>query len=151
MKTRDRRPKTKDVQKGDAMKSRPVVVLAFAVAMSMPLFAHHGSAAFDTGKKVTLKGIVREWVYSNPHCLLRLEVKGDDGRVVQWVAEGQAPNVVFPAGYRRDSFKPGDEVTITIEPVKNGAPLGRILQAVLADGKTLGVASSAGGPPPPQP
>ncbi len=133
------------------MKSRPVVVLAFAVAMSMPLFAHHGSAAFDTGKRVTLKGTVQEWVYSNPHCLLRLEVKGDDGRVVQWVAEGQAPNVVFPAGYRRDSFKPGDQVTITIEPVKNGAPLGRILQAVLADGKTLGVASSAGGPQQPQP
>ena len=131
------------------MKSRPVVVLAFAVALSMPVFAHHGSAAFDTGKKVTLKGTVQEWVYSNPHCLLRLEVKGDDGRVVQWVAEGQAPNVIFPAGYRRDSFKPGDQVTITIEPVKNGAPLGRILQAVLADGKTLGVASSAGGPPQP--
>jgi hypothetical protein len=133
------------------MKSRPVVVLAFAVAMSMPLFAHHGSAAFDTGKKVTLKGTVQEWVYSNPHCLLRLEVKGDDGQVVQWVAEGQAPNVIFPAGYRRDSFKPGDQVSITVEPVKNGRNLGRILQAVLADGKTLGVASSAGGPSQPQP
>ena len=109
-----------DSSEGDAMKSRPVVVLAFAVALSMPLFAHHGSAAFDTGKKVTLKGTVQEWVYSNPHCLLRLEVKGDDGQVVQWVAEGQAPNVIFPAGYRRDSFKPGDQVTITVEPVKNG-------------------------------
>jgi Family of unknown function (DUF6152) len=127
------------------MKSRPVVVLAFAVALSMPLSAHHGSAAFDTGKKVTLKGTVQEWVYSNPHCLLRLEVKGEDGQVVQWVAEGQAPNVIFPAGYRKDSFKPGDQVTITVEPVKNGRPLGRILQAVLADGKLLGVASSAGG------
>ena len=92
------------------MKSRPVVVLVFAVALSMPLFAHHGSAAFDTGKKVTLKGTVQEWVYSNPHCLLRLEVKGDDGQVVQWVAEGQAPNVIFPAGYRRDSFKRGSGV-----------------------------------------
>jgi len=130
------------------MSSRPVVVLAFIVALSMPLLAHHGAAAFDTGKKVVLKGTVKDWVYSNPHCLLRLEVMGDDGKVVSWVAEGQAPNVIFPAGYRKDSFKAGDQVTITVEPVKNGLPLGRILQAVLADGQVLGVASSAGAPPP---
>ena len=130
------------------MSSRPVVVLAFIVALSMPLLAHHGAAAFDTGKKVVLKGTVKDWVYSNPHCLLRLEVMGDDGKVVSWVAEGQAPNVIFPAGYRKDSFKAGDQVTITVEPVKNGLPLGRILQAVLADGQVLGVASSAGASPP---
>lgn len=125
-----------------------VVTLVVGLVFSLPLFAHHGSAAFDTGKKVTLKGTVKEWVYSNPHCLLRLDVTGEDGQVVQWVAEGQAPNVIFPAGYRRDTFKPGDQVTIVVEPVKNGRPLGRILQAVLADGKTLGVASSGGAPPP---
>ncbi len=130
------------------MSSRPVVVLAFVVALSMPLLAHHGAAAFETGKKVVLKGTVKDWVYSNPHCLLRLEVMGDDGKVVSWVAEGQAPNVIFPAGYRKDSFKAGDQVTITVEPVKNGLPLGRIIQAVLADGQVLGVASSAGAPPP---
>ena len=119
-------------------------VTAVALLIPLPLAAHHGSAAFDTGKKVTLQGTVKDWVYSNPHCLLMLEVKGEDGQVVQWVAEGQAPNVIFPVGYRRNSFQPGDQVTITVEPVKNGRPLGRILQAVLADGKTLGVASSAG-------
>ena len=131
------------------MRSGLVVVVAVAAGLliPLPLFAHHGSAAFDTGKEVTLKGTVKEWVYSNPHCLLRLEVTGADGQVVQWVAEGQAPNVIFPAGYRRDSFKPGDQVTVTVEPVKQGRPLGRILQAVLANGKTLGRASSAGAIP----
>lgn len=131
------------------LRNRLVVALALVVALSMPVLAHHGSAAFDTGNKVVLKGTVKEWVYSNPHCLLRLDVMGDDGKVVSWVAEGQAPNVIFPAGYRKDSFKAGDQVTITVEPVKNGQPLGRILQAVLANGKVLGVASSAGTPPPP--
>lgn len=131
------------------MRSRLVIVLALVIGLMvpLPLFAHHGSAAFDTGKKVTLKGTVKEWVYSNPHCLLRIDVKGEDGQVVQWVAEGQAPNVIFPAGYRRDTFKFGDEVTVTVEPVKNGRPLGRILQVVFADGRTLGVASSAGAAP----
>jgi hypothetical protein len=119
-----------------------VSVIAVGLLMALPVAAHHGSAVFDTGKKVTLKGTVKEWVYSNPHCLLSLDVAGEDGKMVQWIAEGQAPNVIFPVGYRKDSFKAGDQVTVIVEPVKNGRPMGRILQAVLADGRTLGVASS---------
>ncbi|MBI4887302.1 MAG: hypothetical protein HY824_09425 [Acidobacteria bacterium] len=111
--------------------------------VALPAAAHHGSASFDTGKRVVLKGTVTEWLYSNPHCLLKIDVKGDDGKVVPWIAEGQAPNVIFPAGYRRDTFKYGDQVTITVEPFKDGRSIGRILQTVLADGRTLGVASSA--------
>jgi hypothetical protein len=113
-----------------------------ALLVAVPVFAHHGSASFDTGKRVTLKGTVTEWVYSNPHCLLKLDVKGEDGKVVPWIAEGQAPNVIFPAGYRKDTFKFGDQVTIIVEPFKDGRPIGRILQTTLADGKTLGAASS---------
>ena len=130
------------------MRNRLVMVLAAALAvlMSPPLIAHHGSAAFDTGKRMTLKGTVKEWVYTNPHCLLTLDVKGEDGQVVQWVAETQPPTSVFPAGYRKDSFRPGDEVTITVEPVKNGRPVGRILQAVLADGRILGNLAAGAAP-----
>jgi hypothetical protein len=129
------------------MRSGPVVALVIAARLLIapPLFAHHSSAAFDAGKKLILKGIVKEWVYSNPHCFLMLEVKGEDGRAVQWVAETQPPSAIFAAGYRRDSFKPGHQVTITVEPFKDGRPFGRILGAVLADGKTLGPAAS---PPP---
>jgi hypothetical protein len=137
------------------MKSARVVWLA-AVALllpvlSVPLSAHHGGASFDVGKRTTVKGTVKEWIYSNPHCLLMLEVKGDDGQVVAWVAEGQAPSVVFPAGYRRDTFKPGDQVTVIVEPFKDGRPMGRIIQAVLGNGRTLGAAQStqpAGGAAP---
>jgi hypothetical protein len=119
-----------------------VSVAVVGLLIPRPLAAHHGSAAFDTGKRVTLKGTVKEWIYSNPHCLLSLDVTGENGQVVKWIAEGQAPNVIFPVGYRKDSFKFGDQVTVTVEPVKNGRPMGRILQAVLADGKILGAASS---------
>ncbi len=131
------------------MRTWAVIVFAAVFALLIPrsLYAHHGSAAFDTGKTVVLKGVVKEWLYSNPHCLLRLEVTDADGKVVLWIAEGQAPNTIFPAGYRKDSFKAGDQVTITVEPVKENLPMGRILQAVLADGKVLGRASSAGAIP----
>jgi hypothetical protein len=120
------------------MRRRLVGVGAAAVLMSAPLLAHHGGAAFENGKSVTLKGTVTQWVYSNPHLLLTFDVKGDDGNAVQWVAETQAPNIMYPAGYRRDSFKPGDEVTVTVTPVKNGRPIGRILKVVTASGVTLG-------------
>jgi hypothetical protein len=121
-----------------------IVMLAVVPALLIPhsLFAHHSNAAYDIGKRVTLKGSVRQWVYSNPHCMLLLEVKGESGEVVVWINETQAPSVIFAVGYRRDSFKFGDQVTITVEPFKNGEPFGRILGAVLADGKVLGPAVS---------
>jgi len=126
------------------MRTRRVIVSIAAIALLVQsaLIAHHGAAAYDVGKKVVLKGTVKEWIYSNPHCLLTLEVTGEDGQPVKWIVEGQAPNVVYPAGYRKDTFTFGDQVTVTVEPVKNGRPMGRILAAVTADGKTLGAASS---------
>jgi hypothetical protein len=130
------------------MRGRLVIAWAVGVLMSVPLVAHHGGAAFDIGKSVTLKGTVTQWVYSNPHLLLTLDVKGEDGLVVKWLVETQAPGIMYPAGYRKDSFKPGDEVTVTAEPVKNGRPIGRIQKVVLANGTTLGGTSSVPIPPP---
>jgi len=131
------------------MRRWPVVGFMAVVGLlvHVPLRAHHGGAAFDVGKTVVLKGTVKEWLYSNPHCLLRLEVAAADGTVVVWIAEGQAPNTIFPAGYRKDSFTPGDQVTVTVEPAKEDRPMGRILESVLANGKKLGRASSAGAIP----
>src|SRR5437588_696737 len=107
--------------RGDAMRGKLFFVLVVGALMSAPLFAHHGSAAFENGKPVTLKGIVKGWTYQNPHCLLTLDVKGDDGTVVQWIVETQAPNIMYPAGYRKDSFKFGDGVTVVADPVKNSS------------------------------
>jgi hypothetical protein len=131
------------------MRGAGVIVLAATLGTLAPVTvaAHHGGTAFDVGKEVVIKGTVKEWIFSNPHCLLMLDVPGENGQDLQWVAEGQAPNVIFPVGYRKDSFKPGDVVTITVEPAKNGRTMGRILKAVLADGRTLDRASSSGSPP----
>jgi uncharacterized protein DUF6152 len=133
---------------------RTTLVMVFIVAVGLPivsgpLLAHHANAVFDVGKRVTVRGIVTEWFWANPHCLLRFDVKDDNGQVVRWVAETQAPPNMIPFGWTKQSFKPGDEVTLTLEPVKNGQPLGRILQAVLPDGRTLvaGAAGAAAGVP----
>src|SRR5712691_11048907 len=117
---------------------RILVAVASGVALlSISLVAHHATAVFDLGKRLTLTGTVTEWFWANPHCLLRFDVKDDSGQVVHWVAETQAPPNMIPFGWAKQSFAVDDRVTVTLEPVKNGQPLGRILQVLLPDGKTL--------------
>ena len=103
-----------------------------------PVVAHHGAATFDTTKKLTLKGTVVEWFWSNPHCFLRFDVKDDNGQLVHWVAEAQSGPNILTAGYTKQTFKPGDQISITLEPVRNGRPLGRMVSVITADGKKLG-------------
>ena len=122
------------------MKNNIVAALVLAAGvgtLSVPVFAHHGTAAFENDKKVTLKGTVAEWLWSNPHCLLQLEVKGDDGKVVRWVGEVQNPVSMTNLGWSKAAIKVGDEVTVTLLPVKNGQPLGRLVTVLLPNGKTL--------------
>jgi hypothetical protein len=124
---------------GNPMNKVLTVAGAIVVALTaMPLQAHHTGSTLLSETTVTLKGVVKNWLWSNPHCLLTLEVKGEDGQVVTWIVEAQAPNSIYPAGYRNNTFKSGDEVTVTINPVTNGRPYGRIDRVVLADGRTLG-------------
>ena len=130
------------------MKNRLAVTSAaticLLVASSLPLLAHHGAASFDTGKKLTLKATVTKWFWANPHCFLEFDVKDDTGNSVHWVAETSNPPDMMNRGWTRKSFSPGDQVTVTLEPVRNGAPLGRVLEVLLPNGQTL----SANGPPP---
>ena len=110
---------------------------AALLLVSVPLLAHHGAAALDTGKEITLKGTVTEWIWSNPHCFLKFAANDDTGSVRNWAVETQSPTSMTPRGWSRTSFKAGDEVTVTIEPVKNGQPIGRILHVILPNGQKL--------------
>ena len=124
-----------------------LITAAGVLLVSVPLIAHHGAAALDTGKEMTLKGTVTEWIWSNPHCFLQFDAKDDTGAVRNWAVETQNPTTMTQRGWSRTSFKSGDAVTVTIEPVKNGQPVGRILTVVLANGQTL-VAATATPPTP---
>jgi uncharacterized protein DUF6152 len=104
----------------------------------VPVFAHHGNSGLDPTKKVTLKGTVTEWVWANPHCWLKFDVKDDQGNVVHWVAEENAPSTLVNFGFTRQTFKPGDEVAVTMIVAKNGAASGRANQVVL-NGKAYAV------------
>ena len=110
--------------------------LLFSIlAAPFSVAAHHGAASFDTAVEVTLKGTVTEWQWFNPHCFLKFDVKGDDGTVKSWAVEAGNPTDMTKRGWSRLSFKPGDQVTVTLQPVKTGAPVGRIRTVALADGR----------------
>ena len=111
------------------------LVAALAVIGSATLVAHHGAASFDTEKEVTLKGPVTEWLWANPHCFLKVDAKDDTGEVRTWNVEFGNPTDISTQGYRRNTFKPGDQVTVVVQPVKSGAPVGRVRSVTLADGK----------------
>jgi hypothetical protein len=120
-----------------SLRKKLATILLGFLAVSVPLLAHHGAAAYDTSKKLALKGTVTEWFWANPHCFLRFDVKDEKGNVVHWAAEASNPSDMVNLGWSKQSFKPGDEVTVTVEPVKNGLPIGRVEQVVLASGQIL--------------
>ena len=120
------------------MKTLFTAGLLAALLFSVPVFAHHGSASFDVGKKLELKGTVTEWIWTNPHCWLKFDVKDEKGNTVNWVAETSNAADMIERGWSKAIFKAGDEITVTIEPVKNGKPVGRVLSVILPNGKTLG-------------
>jgi len=115
--------------------------ISFAVLglllVSVSLFAHHGYAAYDTDKKVTLKGTVTRFVWSNPHCMVQLDVSDESGHVMHWIAETENPSAMIRVGWTDKSLKVGDQITLTALPVKSGAPVGRIIDIVLPDGQKL--------------
>jgi len=119
------------------MRNKVMTIFFGLLTVSVPLLAHHGTAAFDTTKQITLKATVTEWVWANPHCYLKFDAKDDKDNIVHWATEASNPSDMVKLGWSKQTFKPGDEVTVTFMPVKNGQPIGRIQQVVLANGQTL--------------
>ena len=114
-----------------------VAVTVGVFAFAVPLFAHHGTASFDTTKTLMLKGVVTEYVWSNPHVLVKMDVKDDSGNVRPWVVEAWNPVTQTARGWTRNSFKPGDEVTAEITPAKNDRTVGEFRGRIVVNGKVL--------------
>jgi hypothetical protein len=119
------------------MRNKLMTAFLGLVAVSVPLFAHHGSAAYDTTKRVTVKATVTEWFWANPHCFLKFDAKDEKGNVVHWVTETSNPPDLVQLGWNKNTLKTGDEVTVTFMPAKNGQPIGRAQEVTLANGHVL--------------
>ena len=122
------------------MRNKPASIFGVAVGLLMvsaSLVEHHGNAAYDYEKTVTIKGTVTEWVLLIPHSWLKLDVTDDKGNVQHWVLEGGNTGTQSGSEWSKTVLKSGDVITVDLMPTKNGAAVGRIRQVVLADGKVL--------------
>ena len=104
----------------------------------MLTFAHHGSAGYDTTKLVTIKGVVTDFRFGNPHVEISLDVKKDDGSVENWQGELNSPNILArAAGWKRNTLKPLDRVILVGYPAKNGLKILRLEKVSLSDGTEI--------------
>jgi Family of unknown function (DUF6152) len=118
---------------------KPAILAALGLC-TLPVVAHHANNMFDPQKEVVLQGTVKDFQWTNPHIWIQVNVPAADGKVVEWSVEGGSPNLVGRQGWKRNSFKPGDKVTIKIRPMRNGDPGGSFISAEFEDGRKLGVA-----------
>jgi hypothetical protein len=124
------------------MKKHRLNVLVAAAALlviGIPLWAHHGNAAYDDKNPITIKGTVTEFAWTNPHVQIYLDVKDARGSVAHWSVETYSPGKLIRAGWTKEIIKPGDQVSINLIPARNGAPVGFLHKVVLPNGKELGL------------
>ena len=109
-----------------------VALLGGALA-AQPALSHHSFAMFDSAKEVTLEGTVREFQWTNPHSWLQVTVPRG-GASVEYSIELGSPNSMSRRGWRRTTFKPGDKVTLVMNPMRDGSPGGALVYAIDAQG-----------------
>jgi hypothetical protein len=110
-----------------------------AAALTVTTFAataaaHHSTAIYDSANPIELRGTVVEWKFTNPHCIIRLEVSDARGEKVVWSLEGGNTAGLFRQGWTPMTLKPGDKLIVTVRPLRSGAPGGNYSDVRWADG-----------------
>ena len=114
------------------------------LAVCLPMFAHHGNAAYEANLTQVKEATVTKVVWANPHTLILFDAPNAQGEIVHWNAEMGSPSALANVGWSRQSLNPGDQVTIFIHQAKTKNPVGRIQYMVLADGSKLTDSGGAG-------
>ncbi len=108
---------------------------AMALGIVSPALSHHSDAMYDHAKQVSVSGTVTEFGFRNPHVFLYVDVKGENGEMVNyWIEMSNLKNMIR-RGVGKATFKPGDKVTVNLHPLKDGRPGGSYITIVAADGK----------------
>jgi len=119
-------------------------LVGFAILLATrPSVAHHSFAPFDLARNATLKGTIKEVQFTNPHVWLQVLLPDDRGGHTEWSIEAGAPGMLLRTGWKLNSLKPGDAVTIVMHPAKNGDHTGSLVSVTTSDGRTLGPGGGA--------
>lgn len=119
----------------------PALAAVLFFLVSVPVFAHHGAASYDTAKMTTLKGTVTNVEWMNPHAEIFIEVKDTAGQAQKYIVESVSPLGLSRIGWTKDLLKTGDQVTVTGNLPKNGTHILRLKKIVLPDGKEFTIMS----------
>jgi hypothetical protein len=122
------------------IKMAAIFAMSFGLLIISPLlWAHHGTAAYDYTKTVNLKATITGFVWANPHCQIEFVAKDDSGNAQHWIIEAFNPAMLQRDGWTkgRESMKPGDEVTVSFHPSKNGEKVGILDKVTLGSGQVL--------------
>ena len=125
------------------MKLLSSISLTAIVLVAQPALAHHSFANFDLNKEITVAGTIKEVQFTNPHVWLQVMVPDGKGSQTEWSIEAGAPGMLLRTGWKPNTLKTGDAVTVVTHPAKNGEANGSLIRVTLPDGRTLG----PGGPP----
>jgi hypothetical protein len=109
-----------------------------SLALLLPLSAHHSFVMFDTAQQVTVKGTVTAFEWTNPHTYIEIDGASADGKAKHWSVELGSPSILNQGGWKHSTLKKGMNVTLVINPLKNGDPGGLLVTCTLEDGQTLG-------------
>lgn len=116
-----------------------VCLLAFSPVAG---FAHHSGSMFEPEKEITVKGVVKEFQYTNPHSWLIVTVTNEDGSTSNWGFEAEGPSTLLRAGIKKSDFSPGTAITITGRPMRDGRTAAYWIKATRdSDGKEFNPAS----------
>jgi len=126
---------------------RLVTLLVAALFANGAAFAHHSFAMFDQAKTVSLKGTVSEFQWTNPHAFIHIEVPNGSGGKQVWQVELNSPNNLKRQGWKSTSVKAGDQVTLVLNPLRDGTRGGLFVSVTLPDGTVLGDATRRGSAP----
>ncbi len=111
-------------------------IAAVLAVLAIPAAAHHSFAMFNQRQIMTLEGTVAEFQWTNPHAFIEIDVE-QEGRTIRWSIELNSPNNLKRQGWNRVSLRSGEQVTLRMNPLRDGAHGGLFLDLVKADGTVL--------------
>ncbi len=114
----------------------PIAIIVMVVGALVPVTAHHSHSMFDMTREVSITGTVTSFSYRNPHVFLNVDVKNEKGEIVSWAVEMSNITNMQSRGIYLSTFKPGDTVTVKVNPLKDGRLGGNYTSVTAADGKT---------------
>jgi len=129
-----------EIAEGTQMKNKFLGMFIGTVGLlivCVPVLAHHGRSNYDVSSTATVKGVVTEFEWINPHALIHLDATDDNGKVEKWIAETNSPNILNRQGWTKNTVKPGDQITLVGHRVKGGANYLNFSKIIFADGREL--------------